>query len=215
MNRKTKPIGALVGISLLTGALSCEAQGTIRYVNHFDQGFGQADRGYDWDVDGNGTTDFGLFGGGAQFAIYPLEGNSVLALPIRPPDFGSNVVPLGPRSEIGDFDYSPLQWVTTTYYDQSPIGVSFNTCYDTGCNGLFVNVKAYFGLQFLADGEAHFGWAFMENGVGTGGLIYDYAYETVAGKPAEALPAWPRGVRWPEDASASEPEIVLARGLQP
>jgi hypothetical protein len=46
-----------------------------------------------------------------------------------------------------------------------------------------VDVKAYFGLQFLADGETHYGWALMENFNYNGGVIYDYAYETVAGKP--------------------------------
>lgn len=163
------------------------AQGTIRYVDNFNEGFGDIDRSYLWDVNGDGSTDFLLSYDGQDFDIFPEEGNLVIAIAEPPPDLGSLVVPLNAWAPIGDFDYSPAQWTPTTFYNNGefPIGSGFNACASGVCYGLFNNVEAPFGFQFQAEDGTHYGWANLTalgGGVFGGGLITDYAYNTVPGE---------------------------------
>lgn len=171
----------LVGGAIQLLPQPAKAQGTIHYVNNFNQGFGGLDKSYSWDVNEDGSADFNVRYNGRDFEIYPEDGNFVIGLSEPPPNLGSLVVPLTAGTEIGNFDYSPAEWAQTAHYNNGEfsIGVLFNSCVNLGCYGLFVDFEAPFGLQFQADGETHYGWANMSGNPFGGGTITDYAYNTL------------------------------------
>jgi hypothetical protein len=167
----------------LAGSLPTQAQGTIRYVPNVNMGFPIGDIG--WDVDASGTDEFIFRFDGRSLAIIPQNENFILAYPSPPPDLGSWVVPLTSPSEIGDFDYSPIQWIGYQELGGYAIGSGFNSCTFGACVGTFVGIRASFGFSFQIDGATHFGWATFHSYSTTlpSGILEEYAYNLTPGAP--------------------------------
>ena len=174
-----------VGVSL-----SASGQGTIVYNNPADiPVFGGAIYvNYNFDVNGDGTTDFVLRAINAEFMVIPTGQNAVLGTPSTPPDLGGAVGALATGYSIGPNLISPRQWIQSGV---SPIG-TYGPVFNYEWRG--ANTISYMGVQFSIGSEIHYGWVQIW-AYPNGGWIREWAYDTVPGQAilAGAVPepsAW-------------------------
>ena len=179
------PVTTLVQRTLVAGllwlgtSLTAPAQGTIRYVPSPDVELRLGDT--PWDVDGDGAAEFVFRASPTALSIYPQAGSFVLAFASPPPDIGADVVPLIAPSEIGQYDYTPAQWVGSLHPSGFPGRAHLNGCVNLGCSGTFYGVRAYFGFSFELDGQIHYGWGLFNASAGAGGYLESYAYNLEPG----------------------------------
>lgn len=92
------------------------------------------------------------------------------------------------HGELAGWQSHPLQY---------PGSATLYVIYDVGREGNFLGQRGYLGVQFLIDGQVHYGWIDVDNdgapplGIPYYGLkIHGWAYETEPGKPiiAGAVP---------------------------
>jgi hypothetical protein len=184
MSRSLLPhgVGLAAGLLWLATSLSAHGQGTIRYVPNVNLSFPDGDT--PWDIDGDGDGEFVFQANGRSLVAIPQPGNFILAQPSPPPDLGSWVVPLTVPSELGNFDYSPIQWVGYQEAGGYPIGSAFNNCGPQGCVGGFVGIRAYFGFSLTLEDQVYYGWALFDvSWGGPGGILEEYAYNLTPGAP--------------------------------
>jgi len=126
----------------------------------------------DLDIDANGIVDFILRSDGSTFDILSLADNDILAWTYPPPDYGSQVIQLQAGEAI-DGSSSP-GWTN--------VPGLFSSVMESGSIGLWLppDATGYFGVRLEIEGNAHYGWVYLDNGWAGlgGGDIYGWAYET-------------------------------------
>jgi hypothetical protein len=143
---------------------------------------------YDLDFDGDGLRDVTFRGTGSDFDAIPREFSRIVAVPAVPPDQGGFVSPLGPGESIGPVVEPPVSWENPGEGRLGPIGLTFTSCMNVGCLGLFTGKNAYMGVEFGIDGHVHYGWVRVDCSLAgiNGGLVTEYAYEARPGAPINA-----------------------------
>jgi len=137
-----------------------------------------------WDPNSDGQAEFAFRSTGRSLEIVPQSGGFVLAQPSPPPDLESWLVPLTAPSELGNYDYSPFEWIGYQESGGYAIGSALNNCGPQGCVGGFVGVRAYFGFSFTLENQTHYGWALFDvSWGGPGGVLESYAYNLTPGAP--------------------------------
>lgn len=146
------------------------------------------------DVNHDGIEDFRVAATGDTDG-WRLEGvanNASWARPVGGTDVNSWLVPLSAGEDIGSLVPVNGAWVLTQQTPYGTIAPVISAYTWIGGSGLFVNTTAYAGLQFRVASEIHYGWIKMQEipGLGGGGIVYEYAYETRPGVPilAGAIP---------------------------
>jgi len=186
--------GASLALMLAACGCSARAQG-IAFVTP-SQGiyYAPVPVSYSIDITGSGSPDFILVsdGVGGSF-LYSQGSNSMIVVPLPPPDIGTFVAALNQGDEIGATPSSlnPVyEW-----YDAStdPIGYSViggQVSFDgtTYANGFFVGQpSAYIGFDLVRGGENYYGWMQVSNPYPVNaGQIVDWACETSPNTPIRA-----------------------------
>jgi hypothetical protein len=79
------------------------------------------------------------------------------------------------------------QYGTFSGWQSHPIGVpgvaSLHVRYNIGSSGSFLGIRGYLGIEFLIDGQVHYGWMDLDNYQWNQTEIHGWAYETEPGKP--------------------------------
>ena len=124
--------------------------------------------------------------------LYVANGNRALVWRPPPPNLGGLLV----NSPSG-FNFTGLLDGEVYWYGGFPdpdvaefLGLprnssvlSFGRSDTSGSSGYFINVSGYFGIEFKIEDNTHYGWVHITNetGLGHGGFIDGWAYETDAG----------------------------------
>lgn len=188
----TKQFAAVAGGLMLT-MLTCPGQGNIVYHNAGDQiviRTGVNGESLDVDMDGNGTRDF-VFEAFTSFKIFSDTGAKSVGIPKGGNDLGNWSIPLLGGFEIGSMLPGQLQWTDSFQgeFTGNWIGAVLHTRSDAGSSGYWnpqlPNIlTAYVGVEFDIEGADHYGWIRVTvGGVGNGGLIHDWAYNSTPGQP--------------------------------
>lgn len=170
------------------------AQGSIVYhapVNVSLYSAGGTPYTYGIDMNSDGTEDF-VFRAYTSFAIYSTTGGLTVGIPKGGNDVGNWSIPLLDGYSIGPFLDDPLQW-TSSYQAAFPpdywIGASLHVSNDLGIYGYWVTpigtfLTASVGVQFTLEDGAHYGWIRVSTpAIVNGGVIEDWAYNSVPGQP--------------------------------
>lgn len=148
------------------------------------------------DFDSNGVGDVFMLGNGPAIEFHVAEGNRALVLRPPPPNLGGLLVnlPLGfnltgllngsvywyggfPNASVAELIGIPLNSNVVSF------GGTANNGNEAVTTGFFNNNSGYFGIEFKIDEATHYGWVHVSNetGLGSGGFIDAWAYETDAG----------------------------------
>lgn len=188
---KNQFAGAVGGLLLTT--LSSQGQGTIVYHNAGDVlviRTGVEGVQFGVDMDSNGSDDF-VLEAFTSFKIYSTVGGSSVAIPTGGNDLGSFSVPLLEGFAIGSGIVEPLQWVSSFqpgFPSDYWVGQTLHSRNFSGSAGYWNPppgsfMTAYLGVEFDIDGADHYGWIGLTvGGAGNGGVIHDWAYNTVPGE---------------------------------
>ncbi len=142
---------------------------------------------HDIDLDGNSTVDF-VFRAGGSFNVYSTSGGRSIAIPKGGLDLGSWSIPLSEGSVIGPVTAPPLEWMSSVEdFPGDWRGPTFHFADSLGTFGYWQpNMTSYLGVEFGINGGTHYGWIRMSTwfleGV-NGGIIEEWAYNSVAGQP--------------------------------
>ena len=175
MTQMLKRFLVLLAVGL---SLSASGQGTIVYNNPADiPVFGGAIYvNYNFDVNGDGTTDFVLRAINAEFMVIPVGQNAVLGTPDPPPNLVGAVGALVPGYTISLNPVSPREWIRSGV---APVAGAYGPVF--GYEWQQVTSDAYMGAQFYIGPEIHYGWVHLR-AFSNGGYIKEWAYDTVAGQ---------------------------------
>lgn len=127
------------------------------------------------DLDNNGTADINFYYG-PDFAVQGVNGGAVWSQLPGQNDINGFAIPLTAGTVLGASGNPG--WFTGPSALQS--------ARDTGSIGYFTGLEqGYLGVQFLIEGQTHYGWISAGSPlVGfNGGWVYDYAWETQPGVP--------------------------------
>ena len=160
-------------------SLSASGQGTIVYNNPADiPVFGGAIYvNYNFDVNGDGTTDFVLRARNAEFMVIPTAQNAVLGTLAPPPNLVGAVGAFGFGYAISLAPVAPRQWIQGAG-DADLLG-RYGPVFVYEWQR--VTSDAYMGAQFYIGSEIHYGWVHLRV-FRNGGYIKEWAYDTVAGQ---------------------------------
>lgn len=149
------------------------------------------------DFNGDGKGDVFMVGNGPAIDFFVADGNSALVLRPPPPNLGGLLVNLptgfiissqldGDVYWYGGFPSPGVADILGLPLDINV--VSFGSASTLGSNGYFVNASGYFGIEFQIGEDTHYGWVHITNetGLGHGGYIDAWAYESVAGQTIAA-----------------------------
>ena len=176
MTRTLKRFLVLLAVGL---SLSSSGQGTIVYNNPADiPVFGGAIYvNYNFDVNGDGTTDFVLRAINAEFMVIPVGQNAVLGTLAPPPNLVGAVGAFGFGYAISLNPVAPRQWIQGAG-DADLLG-RYGPVFAYEWQG--VKSDSYMGVQFYIGSEIHYGWVHLWV-FRNGGYIKEWAYDTVAGQ---------------------------------
>ncbi|MDH7504158.1 MAG: PEP-CTERM sorting domain-containing protein [Verrucomicrobiota bacterium] len=161
-------------------------QGTIIYVNQprTFSGILGVPWTHDFDLDGDGVSDYRFSNDGAISYVSPLGSNRQIAYLATPPDMGSSLTPLFAGEIIG----SSLDPVLGEWLDLSSPNMGWQSmisgCLNIGCFGPFAYRTAFMGVDFAGgDGERHFGWLRIDDTT-PGGHVFlvDWAWAVIPGE---------------------------------
>lgn len=185
---------AAAGCGLFLSTLISQGQGTIVYHNAGDVlviRTGVEGVQFGVDMDSNGSDDF-VLEAFTSFRIYSTVGSRSVAVPAGGNDLNSFSIPLLDGFEIGPSVEAPLQWVSSFQPGFPPgswIGQTLHARNSIGSLGYWdppsgsVLMTAYLGVEFDINGSDHYGWIQVTTSVaGNGGVIHDWAYNTVPGE---------------------------------
>lgn len=185
---KTQFAGAVGGLLLTT--LSSQSQGTVVYHNAGDTliiSSGGDRNTLGIDMDSNGSDDF-VLEAFTSFKIYSTVGGRSIGIPKGGNDLGADSIPLLEGFEIHSLLPEPLEWVNSTQGMFNWIGAALHTRNFSGSAGYWNPppgslMTAYLGVEFDIDGADHYGWIRLTvGGAGNGGVVHDWAYNTVPGE---------------------------------
>ncbi len=139
------------------------------------------------DIDGSGVYDY-VFGSDDSFLGLRSEGqNRYVIAPSPPPNIGGPIEPLYPDYEIGMSLADGLMWFGADHNHFSTLGVWLSS----GSSGNFRGHHAYMGIEFIIDGNIHYGWINLLVAEDFAyGEIHGWAYASTSGMPiiAGAIP---------------------------
>lgn len=147
----------------------------------------------DYNIDLNGDGDFDLQHDSSGSSSYLRTWGGTRLLGLRQPFQGvswydSQPYPLTTGVSIGED--SPVffpQYGMLSGWQSHPIGVpgaaSLHVRYNVGSSGSFLGIRGYLGIEFLIDGQVHYGWMDLDNYNWNQTEIHGWAYETDPGKP--------------------------------
>jgi hypothetical protein len=139
------------------------------------------------DFNGDGTLDAEFRSSDADFRVTNTPTSRIAGLPATPPNLGNRAAAIQSGTPIGLSLQQPFSWNTDSstliacvlFHDEPPRVV---------CLGFWGANLDYVGVQFLINGDTHYGWVEVEVpfvGV-NGGTIRSFAYETQPGVPIAA-----------------------------
>jgi len=184
---------ASVAGGLILTVIPSFGQGTVVYHNAGDAliiSNGGDPKFLNVDMDGNGTEDF-VFEAYTSFQIYSATGGKSASVPTSPGDLGSWSVPLPAGLSIDSGLSGSLEWIGSFQPNFPPntwIGQTLHSRDSTGSSGYWDPVAgtlmtAYVGVEFSIEEAVHYGWIQVTvGGIGNGGVIHDWAYNTVPGE---------------------------------
>ncbi len=193
MNGIRNKYACVIG-GLLFAVISCHGQGTVIYHNAGDvsvRGTGLSSETYGVDMDGNSTEDF-VFSALTSFRIYSATGGKSVGIPTSPGELGSWSIPLLEGLLIGPTLSSSLDWTGSfqpNFPPDSWIGPTLHSRNNAGSSGYWnpqvgTLLTAYVGVEFNIDEAVHYGWIQVTvGGIGNGGIIHDWAYNSVPDMP--------------------------------
>ena len=159
-------------------SLTASGQGTIAYYDPADiPVFSLSIYNYNFDLNGDGVTDFVLRARDGEFMAIPAGQNAVLGTPAPPPNLVGAVGALGIGYAIGLNLISPRQWIQGAG-DADLLG-RYGPVFAYEWRG--ANTISYMGVQFSIGSEIHYGWVQIW-AYPNGGWIREWAYDTVAGQ---------------------------------
>lgn len=156
--------------------------------------FTAAHHDYNIDLNGDGVFDLQHDAGGGSAYLRTWNETRILGVKLPYPHttwFDSQPYPLlagdliGPDSAALFPGYGDLSgwW-------EHPIGVagaaSLHVRYDSGTSGFFTGSRGYIGVEFLIEGQVHYGWIDLSNYTWWQSEIHGWAYESEPGKPIMA-----------------------------
>ena len=154
----------------------------------------------DYNIDLNGDGAFDLQHDSTGSSTYLRSWGGTRFLGLRLPYqfvtwYDSQPFPLSSGALIGadSPDLFP-QYGTLSGWQSHPIGIpgaaSLHVRYNIGSSGFFLGTRGYLGMEFLIDGQVHYGWMDLDNYQWNQTEIHGWAYESEPGKPilAGAIP---------------------------
>ena len=193
-------LGPLKHVAILGGLLFwvLEAPAAVIFVQPLQRialhNGNPATQDYNIDLNGDGVFDLQHDSSGSSSFLRTSAGTRLLGL--RQPFQGvswydSQPYPLTTGVSIGE-DSPALfpQYGKLSGWQSHPIGVpgaaSLHVRYNVGTSGSFLGIRGYLGIEFLIDGQVHYGWMDLDNYNWNQTEIRGWAYETEPGKPIHA-----------------------------
>ena len=200
---------SLVGLRLkhaaiLSGMLFCgqAAHAAVIFVQPLQRirlnNLSSASLDYNIDLNGDGIFDLQHDSSGSSSYLRAWNGTRLLGL--RQPFQGvswydSQPYPLTTGVSIG-VDSPALfpQYGELSGWQSHPMSTpgvaSLHVRYNVGSSGSFLGIRGYLGIEFLIDGQVHYGWMDLDNYSYFQTEIHGWAYETEPGKAilAGAIP---------------------------
>lgn len=153
---------------------------------------------YNIDLNGDGVFDLQHDSSGSSSYLRTWGGTRLLGLRQPYPNvswYDSLPYPLTTGVSIGaDSPALFPQYGELSGWQSHPIGVpgvaSLHVRYNIGSSGSFLGIRGYLGIEFLIDGQVHYGWMDLDNYQWNQTEIHGWAYETEPGKSilAGAIP---------------------------
>ena len=151
------------------------------------------------DLNGDGTGDVFFKGGGPMIDFFVTDGNRALVVAPPPPNLGGLAanLPAGSIIGAGSMDSGVFRWyggfpapgIAESYGLPLDIhAMAFSDLNTHGNNGYFFNASGYIGIEIQIEGQPHFGWIHITNetGMGHGGYVDAWAYESEPSQPIRA-----------------------------
>ena len=190
-------LGPLKHVAILGGMLfwAQEAPAAVIFVPPVHRialnNLNPATQDYNIDLNGDGVFDLQHDSSGRSSFLRTSAGTRLLGL--RQPFQGvswydSQPYPLTTGISIGE-DSPALfpQYGTLSGWQSHPMGTpgvaSLHVRYNVGTSGSFLGIRGYLGMEFLIDGQVHYGWMDLDNYNWNQTEIRGWAYETEPGKP--------------------------------
>ncbi|MBI1178901.1 PEP-CTERM sorting domain-containing protein [bacterium] len=182
-------IGTL--LTLLGAETPARAQGSIVYHGPVDVlliSSGAESYTYGIDMNEDGTEDF-VFRAFNSFGVYSTTGGLTVGVPKGGFDLGNWSIPLSDGFSIGPILEDPLQWTASQQGMFDWIGATLHIRNTSGSSGYWNPppgslLIAYVGTEFMLADGAHYGWIRVQvAGIGNGGIIKDWAYNSIPGQP--------------------------------
>jgi hypothetical protein len=207
INRPRHPsagLGSLKHAAVLCGMLLAfqAAQAAVIYYKPPERlrlhNFTAAHHDYNIDLNGDGVFDLQHDAGGGSAYLRTFGDSSVLGL--KQPFGGgtwysSQPYALAAGAPIGADSPSDFpQYGVLSGWHSHPEGIpgvaSLHVRYDSGTSGFFVGTRGFIGVEFLIEGQVHYGWIDLDNYTWWQSEIHGWAYESEPGKPilAGAIP---------------------------
>lgn len=186
--------GLALALLLLLVGPAARAQGIVYVSPTPSIYYAPVPLSYNIDITGSGSTDFVLVsdGVGGSF-LYTQGANTMIVVPLAPPDIGTFVAALNRGDVIGanPSSLSPVyQWfnAATDAIGYSAIGGQVSIDGQVYANGYFVGqASAYIGFDLVRGGANYYGWMQVANPYPVNsGQIVDWAYETIPNTPIAA-----------------------------
>jgi hypothetical protein len=153
---------------------------------------------YNIDLNDDGVVDLQHDAGGGSAYLRALEETRFLGLRLPYQHvtwYDSQPYALAASTLIGPDSPSLFpEYGSLSGWQAHPVGVpgvaSLHVRYDVGTSGFFVGTSGYIGVEFLIDGQVHYGWIHLGNYTWWQSEIHGWAYESEPGKPilAGAIP---------------------------
>ena len=181
MTRMLQRVLFLLAVGL---TLTASGQGTIVHYDPADiPVFGSDPYTYNFDLNGDGVTDFQFQATGRGFSVIPLAQNAALAVPEPPGELGAKSSVVSAGEIIQSLAPIPSAWVQGAEGFFGRYGPTFIDCTTEGCVGYWQGASrdAYLGTQFYIGSELHYGWVHLLV-FNNGGYLKEWAYDTVAGQ---------------------------------
>ena len=165
--------------------------------------YGSAPTTQNIDITGSGCTNFILVcdGAGGSF-LYPKASNTMVVVPLPPPDISSVVAALNPGDVVGPNASSinpAYQWwdATNDSTGSSTLADQIESDSQLYVVDNFAGQTAYIGFDIVRNGENYYGWMEVENPFEiAAGSIVGWAYATTPNTPIVAGAGlwfhWPR-----------------------
>ena len=195
--RSLAGLGPLKHAAILSGMLLCAqaSHAAVIFVQPFQRialnNLNPATQDYNIDLNGDGVFDLQHDSSGRSSFLRTSAGTRLLGL--RQPFQGvswydSQPYPL--TTGVSIWEDSPTlfpQYGALSGWQSHPMGTpgvaSLHVRYNVGTSGSFLGIRGFLGIEFLIDGQVHYGWMDLDNYNYFQTEIHGWAYESEPGKP--------------------------------